>query len=126
MEIDRGLSSGFVIRANATIRLVNRFVDFAAMNRHIARSFDSESDLVATDFDDRDDDLFVDHDAFIRTSRENQHGNTPFMGVGQSDRSDVSRNRLPWRSRDSFSAPITLEILESLVPASISDLERIS
>jgi hypothetical protein len=72
------------------------------MNRHIARRFDSESHFVSADFDDRDHDLLVNHDAFVRSSRKNQHGNTPFMGVGQSDWS----NGFPEAPPLAFSWPI--------------------
>jgi len=53
------------------------FIDFSPVNGDVLGSFDAQLHLVAADIDDRYDHIVADDDAFIPSSRENQHGRRP-------------------------------------------------
>ena len=55
------------------ILALDRVEAFLAMNGDLLRSIDSQSDLVATDINDRDLDIVRDNDALVALSRQNKH-----------------------------------------------------
>jgi hypothetical protein len=59
------------------ILALNRFVDFAAVHRDLAWRFDTQSDFVATNVDDRYDDVITYNDALVALSRKDEHSGTP-------------------------------------------------
>jgi hypothetical protein len=52
---------------------LNRVVDFASVDRYLARSVDAEPHAVSANVDDRHDHIVANHDAFVALSGENQH-----------------------------------------------------
>ena len=48
---------------------LDRLVDFLSMNRNVLRGIEAETYLVATDFNNRDDDVVTDDDGFVLFSR---------------------------------------------------------
>jgi hypothetical protein len=59
---------------------VNRFPNFLAMNRHIFRRDNAKPHFVAADFDDRDRDIVVNHDALVFFSGQDKHRCVSFCG----------------------------------------------
>jgi len=60
---------------------MNGGVHFASVNGDFLWSFNSQANFVASDLDDRNDDVLVDHDAFIFLTRQNQHDTQLSPGV---------------------------------------------
>jgi len=56
------------------IAALDLLVNLLAMHRYVARSLNSESDLIAVDAQHLHRDHPIDHDAFIDLSAKDQHG----------------------------------------------------
>lgn len=60
------LTSGIPIGLRrSSVFTLNRLINFLAMDRDVLRSLDSQTNLVAPDIDDGDDNVIPDHDAFV-------------------------------------------------------------
>lgn len=68
-----------VMTVGGLFKMPGWFTKFFANDVHIARSFDSNSNGVRADTDDRDRHVVANQDFFARLSREHQHTATPFM-----------------------------------------------
>lgn len=56
---------------------LNGLVDFVSMNRDFARHFDSQANLVAANFNDRNHDVLADRDALAFRTTNYKHGYLP-------------------------------------------------
>jgi hypothetical protein len=54
----------------------DRLEDLSAMDRHLFRSLDPETNLVPTDLHHNDRDVVVDDDAFVLLPRQDKHGSS--------------------------------------------------
>ncbi len=70
---------------------VNGFVHFLAMYGHIFRRNDAEPNLIATDLDDRDDNVVVDYDTLVFFPGQNKHGCVSFRFT-DPDKEDATQS----------------------------------
>lgn len=70
--IDGRIDWSFLLGGIVGIAL-DRIVNFAPVNRHLAWGFNAQPNFVATNFHHNDRDVVVDDDAFVFFPREYQH-----------------------------------------------------
>jgi hypothetical protein len=68
-----GLGIAGVHPRGSQILSLDGFVNLLAMDRNFRGSINSQPDFVATDIDDRNDNVVANHDAFVALSRQNEH-----------------------------------------------------
>ena len=78
--LDDEVSAGLDV-AGLLILSFDCFVNLLAVDRDILRSFNPKSHFIATNIDDRDDNVITDHDALVSMTRQHQHEIAPSSGL---------------------------------------------